>query len=144
MGGQSTTSVKLAVHNELPSIHGTLKLVAEGEGRQPLEDYIQQFLKAYDKTNSLNEDSRVMALAVKLKEMSSLWSDLCLKVVYTMNDFLDKADGFIKLEEDVTQAKGSIGGKKKSPDSQTPATKAQENGKKGGSNRGKRSKMVSQ
>uniref|UniRef100_A0A803QBC3 Uncharacterized protein n=1 Tax=Cannabis sativa TaxID=3483 RepID=A0A803QBC3_CANSA len=88
---------------------------------EPLKDYIQRFLEAVAKTKNLSKDTRVMALIVEHKEMSPLWSDLRLKASYTMNNFLDRAYGFIKLEEVVTLAWGSKGGKK-SPDSKAPAT----------------------
>uniref|UniRef100_A0A803NPT8 Uncharacterized protein n=1 Tax=Cannabis sativa TaxID=3483 RepID=A0A803NPT8_CANSA len=105
---------------------------------EPLNDYIQQFFEAAAKTKSLGKDARVMALVVGLKEMSSMWPNLHLKVVYTMNDFLDIVDGFIKLEEDVTRTNGLNGVKKKSPDIRAPTTEAQGNGKKRSLNRGKR------
>uniref|UniRef100_A0A803PRM1 Uncharacterized protein n=1 Tax=Cannabis sativa TaxID=3483 RepID=A0A803PRM1_CANSA len=105
---------------------------------KPLKDYIQRFLEVATKTKSLSEDARVMALPVELKEISPLWSNLCDKAVYTMNNFLDRAYLFIKLEEAITRAKGSKGGNKKSPDTEAPATEAQGSRKKGGSNGGKR------
>uniref|UniRef100_A0A803NKJ9 Uncharacterized protein n=1 Tax=Cannabis sativa TaxID=3483 RepID=A0A803NKJ9_CANSA len=72
-----------------------------------------------------------MALIARLKEMNPLWSDLRLKAVYTMDDFLDRAYGFIKFEKVITQAKGSNGGKKKSPNTKAPATEAQSSVKNG-------------
>uniref|UniRef100_A0A803NJA0 Retrotransposon gag domain-containing protein n=1 Tax=Cannabis sativa TaxID=3483 RepID=A0A803NJA0_CANSA len=106
---------------------------------EPLKDYIQRFLEASIKAKSLSEDARVMALVAGLKEMSPLWSDLRIKAVYTMNDFLYRAYGFIKLKEVVTRAKGLKGGKKKSLNSETPATKVQyrSNGGKRENNGGK-------
>ncbi|KAM6563178.1 hypothetical protein CsatB_023176 [Cannabis sativa] len=105
---------------------------------ESLKDYIHWCLEASAKTKILSKDARVMELATGLNEMSPLWSDLCLKSVYTMNDFLDRLDGFINLEEVVTQAKGSKGNKKKSPNSLTLDTTVQVNGKKRDSNGGKR------
>uniref|UniRef100_A0A803Q256 Retrotransposon gag domain-containing protein n=1 Tax=Cannabis sativa TaxID=3483 RepID=A0A803Q256_CANSA len=102
------------------------------KGGESLKDYIQRFFKVAAKTKILSEDARVMALATGLKEMSPMWSDLHLKAANTMNGFLDRADGFIKLEEVITRAKGSKGGKKKSLYSEAPVIKAHRNGKKGG------------
>uniref|UniRef100_A0A803PC42 Uncharacterized protein n=1 Tax=Cannabis sativa TaxID=3483 RepID=A0A803PC42_CANSA len=69
---------------------------------ESLKDYIQRVLEAAAKTKSLSEDARVMALEAGLKEMIPLWSNFHLKAVYIMNDFLDRVNGFIKLEEAVT------------------------------------------
>uniref|UniRef100_A0A803QC28 Uncharacterized protein n=1 Tax=Cannabis sativa TaxID=3483 RepID=A0A803QC28_CANSA len=92
---------------------------------------IQWFLEVAAKTKNLSEDARVMPLAIGLMEISPLWFDLHLKAIYTMNDFLDRADGFIKLEEAIARAEGLNGGKRKSLDSPYPDTEAQGNGKKG-------------
>uniref|UniRef100_A0A803QCB8 Uncharacterized protein n=1 Tax=Cannabis sativa TaxID=3483 RepID=A0A803QCB8_CANSA len=92
---------------------------------EPDKDYIQRFLEVATKTKTLTEDARVVALIIGIKEMSPLLSNFRLKAVYTMNDFLDRVDGFIKLKKVVTRAKGSKGGKKKLPDTEAPTIEAQ-------------------
>uniref|UniRef100_A0A803NKK8 Uncharacterized protein n=1 Tax=Cannabis sativa TaxID=3483 RepID=A0A803NKK8_CANSA len=78
-----------------------------------------------------------MELAAGLKEMSPLWSDLHLKPGYTMNDFLDRADGFIKYEKVISLVKDSKNKKKKStycpapnPDTQGAVEKEERTGKR--------------
>uniref|UniRef100_A0A803Q702 Uncharacterized protein n=1 Tax=Cannabis sativa TaxID=3483 RepID=A0A803Q702_CANSA len=46
---------------------------------EPLKDYIQRFLEATARIKSLSKNARVMIVAVVLKEISPLLSDLCLK-----------------------------------------------------------------
>uniref|UniRef100_A0A803QH39 Uncharacterized protein n=1 Tax=Cannabis sativa TaxID=3483 RepID=A0A803QH39_CANSA len=57
-------------------------------------------------TKALSEDAEVMAMTAGLTVMSPFWKDLKLKPVHTIQELLDRAGGFIKLEEAIKKVRG--------------------------------------
>ncbi|XP_062086222.1 uncharacterized protein LOC133792335 [Humulus lupulus] len=66
---------------------------------EPLKDYIQRFMQEATKVKFLSDDGKLIAINLAVKVKSLFWSSLKRKSTRTTQEFLDRAEEFIKLEE---------------------------------------------
>ncbi|XP_062089143.1 uncharacterized protein LOC133795702 [Humulus lupulus] len=66
---------------------------------EPLKDYIQRFMWEVTRVKSLNDDGKLIAINSGIKVKNLFWSSLKRKFARTTQEFLDRAEEFIKLEE---------------------------------------------
>uniref|UniRef100_A0A803PPU5 Retrotransposon gag domain-containing protein n=1 Tax=Cannabis sativa TaxID=3483 RepID=A0A803PPU5_CANSA len=70
---------------------------------ESLKKYIQHMMDVATKTK-VTDDMKMAALTLGIATGSLLWGYLQCKRADTLTDFLTRAQGFINLEEDYTQA----------------------------------------
>ena len=93
----------------------------EGES---LKSYIQRFMQAASRAKSVDDEGKMMAITAGVRPQTDLWKSLSKNGVKTTQEFLDRADKYIKLEE----ALGNEG--KSSPDSKKNDSKKDNNSNK--------------
>uniref|UniRef100_A0A803NKP2 Retrotransposon gag domain-containing protein n=1 Tax=Cannabis sativa TaxID=3483 RepID=A0A803NKP2_CANSA len=71
---------------------------------EPLKDHISQFMTEATRVRGLTKEGRLAAVLGGIMPLGDLWKDIKRLMVNSMVEFLDKADGFIKLEEGVRNA----------------------------------------
>ncbi|KAM6547176.1 hypothetical protein CsatB_018852 [Cannabis sativa] len=88
---------------------------------EPLRAYINRFMTEVTKVSLLTEDGKLSAILGGIEVYGELWKDIRKNApVDSMSDFLDRAEGFIKLEEAIQRAKGEQKlGKSKAPSTGT-------------------------
>ncbi|XP_062086237.1 uncharacterized protein LOC133792352 [Humulus lupulus] len=72
--------------------------IRQKEG-EPLKDYIQRFMRAATWAKSVGDEGKMMGITAGVQHQSPLWSNLRKNGVKSTQDFLDRADKYIKLEE---------------------------------------------
>ncbi|XP_030479367.2 uncharacterized protein LOC115696613 [Cannabis sativa] len=74
---------------------------------EPLRAYISIFMMEATKVSPLTEDGKLSATLGAIEVLGELWKDIRKNdPVDSMSDFLDRAEGFIKLEEAIQQVEG--------------------------------------
>ncbi|XP_062111567.1 uncharacterized protein LOC133823020 [Humulus lupulus] len=66
---------------------------------EPLKDYIQHFMLEATRVKSLSDDGKLIAMNSVVEVNSLFWSSLKRKSARTTQEFLDRAQEFIKLKE---------------------------------------------
>ncbi|XP_062075504.1 uncharacterized protein LOC133779571 [Humulus lupulus] len=66
---------------------------------EPLKDYIQCFMREATRVKSLSDDGKLIAINLGVKVKSLFWSSLKRKYARTTQEFLDRTEEFIRLEE---------------------------------------------
>ncbi|XP_060961935.1 uncharacterized protein LOC115722696 [Cannabis sativa] len=103
------------------SLHlGDLVEVKQRPG-EPLRAYISRFMTEATKVSQVTEEKKLYAILGGIEVLGELWKDIRTNgPVDSMSDFLDHADGFIKLEEDIQRVEGyQKPGKSKAPSTGT-------------------------
>ncbi|XP_030502602.2 uncharacterized protein LOC115717767 [Cannabis sativa] len=128
---------------QLPLHLGDLVEVKQRPGK-PLRAYISRFMTEATKVSWVTEGGKLFAILRGIEVLGELWKDIRKNgPVDSMSDFLDRAEGFIKLEEAIQRAKGEQKpGKSKVPSTGTFAqlshypNSASSNGKRSNNNNG--------
>ncbi|XP_030478039.1 uncharacterized protein LOC115695086 [Cannabis sativa] len=95
---QFSSSRQLSLHLE------DLVEVKQRSG-EPLRAYISRFMTEATKVARLTEEGRLTAILGGMEVLGELWKDIKKSgPVGSMAEFLDRADGFIKLEEAIHRA----------------------------------------
>uniref|UniRef100_A0A803PJ92 Uncharacterized protein n=1 Tax=Cannabis sativa TaxID=3483 RepID=A0A803PJ92_CANSA len=71
----------------------------DDEAKEPLKDYLQRFMTEATKVKNLMEEGRYTAIMSGILHLSELCKDIRRHSTQNMADFLDRAEGFVKLEE---------------------------------------------
>ncbi|KAM6563560.1 hypothetical protein CsatB_023558 [Cannabis sativa] len=72
---------------------------------EPLRAYISRFMTEATKVARAIEDRKLSAILGGIEVLGELWKDIRKNgLIDSMSDFLDRADGFIKLEEAIQRA----------------------------------------
>ncbi|XP_060965431.1 uncharacterized protein LOC133034373 [Cannabis sativa] len=72
---------------------------------EPLRTYISRFMTEAKKVARLTEEGKLAIILGGIKILGELWKDIKKSCpVDSMSDFLDRVDGFIKLEEAIQRA----------------------------------------
>ncbi|XP_060963703.1 uncharacterized protein LOC133033115 [Cannabis sativa] len=72
---------------------------------EPLRAYISRFMTEATKVARVTEDGKLSEILGDIEVLRELWKDLRKnRPINSMSDFLDRADGFIKLEEAIHRA----------------------------------------
>ncbi|XP_062118659.1 uncharacterized protein LOC133832312 [Humulus lupulus] len=82
----------------LPSESNDLVDIKQNDN-EPLKDYIQRFMREATRVKSLSDDGKLIAINSGVKVKSLFWSSLKRKFACTTQEFLDRVEEFIKLEE---------------------------------------------
>ena len=101
---------------------------------ESLKAYIQRFMQAASRAKTVGDEGKMMAITAEVKHKTGLWKSLRKNGVRTMQEFLDRADQYIKLEK----AKGNLG--KSSPDSKKNGSKKEKDSNKNGAGSNKEKK----
>ncbi|KAM6553927.1 hypothetical protein CsatB_014689 [Cannabis sativa] len=88
---------------------------------EPLRAYISRFMTEATKVSRVTEDGMLSAILGGIEVLGELWKDIRKKSpVDSMSNFVDHAEGFIKLEEAIQRAEGEQKrGKSKAPSTGT-------------------------
>ena len=68
---------------------------------ESLKDYIQRFMRATAGAKTVGDEGKMMAITAGVKRRSPLWKSLRKDGVRTTQEFLDRADRYIKLEDSI-------------------------------------------
>ena len=101
---------------------------------ESLKAYIQRFMQAASRAKTVGDEGKMMAITAGVKHKTGLWKSLRKNGVRTMQEFLDRADQYIKLET----AEGNLG--KSSPDSKKNGSKKEKDSSKNGASSNKEKK----
>ncbi|XP_060965359.1 uncharacterized protein LOC115720261 [Cannabis sativa] len=88
---------------------------------EPLRAYISRFMTEATKVSRVIEDGKLSSILGGIEVLGELWKYIRKNgPVVSISDFLDRAEGFIKLEEDLQRAEGEQKpGKSKAPSTRT-------------------------
>ena len=85
--------------HQLPLHFGDLVEVKQRPG-QPLLAYISRFMTEATKVSRVTEDGKLSVILGGIEVLGEVWKDIRKNgLVDSMSDFLDRVEGFIKLEE---------------------------------------------
>ncbi|KAM6551302.1 hypothetical protein CsatB_001110 [Cannabis sativa] len=74
---------------------------------EPLRAYISKFMKEATMISRVTEHGKLSAILGGIEVLGELWKDIRKNgLVDSMSDFLDRPEGFIKLEEAIQRAEG--------------------------------------
>ncbi|XP_062100469.1 uncharacterized protein LOC133806375 [Humulus lupulus] len=124
-------------------VHSTeanqLVKIRQKEG-ETLKGYVQRFMRAAARDKRVGDEGKMMALTIGVRCHSSLWNSLRMNGVKSTQEFLDRADTYIKLEEAIANEGKSPAddqGQKEDPSKFASGSgKPNGNGKNNGKNRG--------
>uniref|UniRef100_A0A803QNW1 Uncharacterized protein n=1 Tax=Cannabis sativa TaxID=3483 RepID=A0A803QNW1_CANSA len=91
---------------------------------EPLRAYISRFTIEAAKVKRLTKEGRLTAILGRIEHPGELWKDIKRLTVASMAEFLNRADGFIKLEEAVWRV-DTVGQKKNQQHTSSVGTSAQ-------------------
>ena len=103
---------------------------------ESLKDYIQRFMRVAAGAKMVGDEGKMMAITAGVKRRSPLWKSLRKDGVRTTQEFLDRADRYIKLEEAIADDGKPSGKDKKAAEPAKVANGSKPNGNGKGNGNG--------